>query len=168
MSISPHIRNALPDEARFLSELALRSKAYWGYSEEFLDACRGELTVERSHIQSDSFEHAVAVVAETIVGFYALESESTNTYDLWALFVEPDRIGCGIGAALIKHAIRTVRNKGAKSLLIQGDPHASEFYAAAGARQIGTRESGSIPGRILPMYKIDIQALQVMPDNALH
>lgn len=166
MSISPTIRHALPGEARLLSELALRSKAHWGYPKEFMDACRAELTVERSHIQNDAFEHAVAVVDGTIVGFYALKSESTTCRELWALFVEPDCIGCGIGRTLIEHAIRTLQENGASLLLIQGDPHASEFYAAAGARQIGTRESGSIPGRILPLYEIDIRALQET-DHAL-
>ena len=35
----------LPDEARLLSELALRSKGHWGYDQAFLDACRAELTL---------------------------------------------------------------------------------------------------------------------------
>jgi hypothetical protein len=34
------IRSANPDEADFLTELALRSKAVWGYSQDFLDSCR--------------------------------------------------------------------------------------------------------------------------------
>ena len=33
------IRNARPQEAEWLSELAVRSKGYWGYSPEFLEAC---------------------------------------------------------------------------------------------------------------------------------
>ncbi len=155
-STSPTIRHAVPDEACFLSRLALRSKAHWGYSQEFLDSCRSELTVEPSHIDSASFDHRVAVKGGLIVGFYVLESVSTTTYELWALFVEPNRIGCGIGRQLIKHAIHSLRKKGADTLLIQGDPHASDFYISAGAREIGKRESGSVPGRFLPMFQIDI------------
>ena len=153
---SPTIRHAVPDEARFLSSLALRSKAHWGYSQEFLDSCRPELTVEPSHIDSASFDHRVAVQGGLIVGFYALESVSTTTYELWALFVEPNHIGCGIGRQLIQHAIHISRKKNADTLLIQGDPHASDFYISAGAREIGKRESGSVPGRLLPMFQIDI------------
>ncbi len=156
MSDSPTIRRALPDEAPFLSGLALRSKAHWGYSQEFLNSCRSELTVEPSHIDSDSFDHVVAVENGSIVGFYALESVSKTTYELWALYVEPNRIGCGIGSTLIEHAIYYLRRKGVKILLIQSDPHVTDFYASVGARQIGTRESESIPGRFLPMYQIDI------------
>jgi len=33
------IRNARQDEATELSGLAMRAKAYWGYSHEFMDAC---------------------------------------------------------------------------------------------------------------------------------
>jgi len=153
---SPTIRHAVPDEARFLSRLALRSKAHWGYSQEFLDSCRSELTVQPSHIDSASFDHEVAVKDGLIVGFYVLESVSTTTYELWALFVEPNRIGCGIGRRLIKHAIHSLRKKGVDTLLIQGDPHVKDFYIAAGAREIGERESGSVPGRFLPMFQIDI------------
>ena len=32
------IREARPDEAELLSELAFRSKAHWGYDAEFLEA----------------------------------------------------------------------------------------------------------------------------------
>ena len=157
MSDSLTIRQALPDEASFLSGLALRSKAHWGYSQDFLNSCRSELTVKPSEIDSDSFDHVVAVENGSIVGFYALESVSKTTYELSALFVEPNRIGCGIGSTLIEHAIYYLGEKGAKELLIQSDPHVSDFYASVGARHIGTRKSGSIPGRFLPMYQIDIR-----------
>ena len=33
------------DEADRLSDLAFRSKAHWGYSPEFMEACREELRV---------------------------------------------------------------------------------------------------------------------------
>ena len=38
-------RSAKPEEADALSALAFRSKAYWGYGAEFLEACRSELTL---------------------------------------------------------------------------------------------------------------------------
>jgi hypothetical protein len=39
------IRFATPDEAELLTSLAMRSKASWGYSAEFMEACRAELTI---------------------------------------------------------------------------------------------------------------------------
>jgi hypothetical protein len=35
-----------------------------------------------------------------------------------------------------------------------------DFYRTVGARQVGSRESGSIPGRFLPLFEIDFGAIQ--------
>jgi hypothetical protein len=37
------IREAVSSEAALLSALAMRSKAYWGYSSDFMEKCRAEL-----------------------------------------------------------------------------------------------------------------------------
>jgi predicted N-acetyltransferase YhbS len=155
--MSLKIREALPQEAGSLSRLALRSKAHWGYSQEFLDACRSELTVDASRLGTDEYECFVALNGNSILGFYILELASAGSYELEALFVEPEHIGVGIGRMLIQHAVQKLSRRGAKRLIIQGDPHASEFYIAAGARQIGTRESGSISGRHLPLFEIELE-----------
>ncbi|MDJ0749337.1 MAG: GNAT family N-acetyltransferase [Woeseiaceae bacterium] len=156
MSTSLSIREAFPEEANLLSRLALRSKAHWGYSEDFLDACRSELTVDASRLGNEDYQCFAALDGDSIVGFYALESISAGSSELEALFVEPERIGCGVGRLLIQHALRILSERGVERLIIQGDPHATEFYVAAGARQVGTRESGSIPGRELPLFEIEI------------
>ena len=158
MSDSPLIRQAVSDEAAHLSALALRSKAYWGYPEDFLEACRAELTVEPHRLRDDRYRCFVAVENDAISGFYAVEPVSETVFELEALFVEPDRIGRGIGRLLIRHALDTLAKRNATRLLIQGDPHATEFYLAAGARRIGWRPSDSIPGRSLPLFEIDIAA----------
>jgi hypothetical protein len=45
------IRPARVDEAHLLSDLALRSKAYWGYSPELIEQCREELSYsEEQHL----------------------------------------------------------------------------------------------------------------------
>jgi len=139
-----------------LSDLALRSKAHWGYSRSFLDACRSELTVDASRFGTDDYRCFVAVTGDSILGFYSLQAVAAGTYELDALFVEPEHIGKGVGRALIEHALRELSEAGGERLIIQGDPNATAFYVAAGARQVGTRESGSIPGRRLPLFEIDI------------
>ena len=122
-----------------------------------MDSCRSELKVERTRLLSDGFDYRVAVKNGRIVGFYALEKDSCKVFELEALFVEPDYIGCGIGRLLIDHALRNVTERGGGIFLIQGDPHAAEFYSAVGVKYIGTRESESIPGRFLPLFKIDVR-----------
>ena len=156
MSMEPYvIRNAHPDEASLLSELAFRSKAYWGYSLEFLESCRSELTVDASRIGADDYRCIVAADKASILGFYTVESVQDGVYELEALFVEPEHIGTGIGRSLIQHAISRLSERRASRLIIQGDPNAARFYVAAGARQVGFRESNSIPGRHLPLFEIE-------------
>lgn len=156
MSESRLVREADPHEAGFLSALALRSKAHWGYSPDFLDACRNELTVDESRIGSENYWCFVAVENSSVVGFYALARMSSGVYELDALFVEAAHIGTGVGRLLIQHALEILSKRGGARLIIQGDPNATEFYRAAGARQIGHRESGSIPGRYLPLFALEI------------
>lgn len=54
------IRPAKPDEAAVISELAIRSKAHWGYGRKFIDACRSELTYQPRQIQCEGCFFMVA------------------------------------------------------------------------------------------------------------
>ncbi|MEM7430778.1 MAG: GNAT family N-acetyltransferase [Pseudomonadota bacterium] len=149
-----NIRPARPEEAEHLSELALRSKGHWGYSAEFLESCRDELRVDADRLGSNDYPCFVAETNDGVLGYYTLEREDASTVELGALFIEPVQIGKGVGRQLMQHAIATASSIGAERLVIQGDPNAESFYQAAGAVKTGTRESGSIPGRHLPLFEI--------------
>ncbi|NBD95186.1 MAG: GNAT family N-acetyltransferase [Gammaproteobacteria bacterium] len=150
-------RPARPTEASLLSELAFRSKAHWGYSSDFMAACRRELTWSAEDLRRASPGFFVAEAGGSIVGFHALEPVTPEEFELSALFVAPDRIGQGIGRRLIAHARRETERSGAMVLTIQGDPNADGFYRAAGAEKVGTRPSDSIPGRSLPLFRIRLR-----------
>jgi len=156
MSNSITFREAKPEEATILNNLAMRSKAYWGYSDKFMEACREELTLTPEKIQNSAFYFIVAETADKIVGFYGVEHLSPLQFELEALFVEPVAIGSGVGRALISHAKSYIGVCGGGTLSIQGDPNAEGFYRAVGAQLIGRRESASIPGRLLPMFSIEV------------
>ena len=151
------IRPATAEEAANLSDLALRSKGHWGYTEEFLESCRAELTVDPERTGADGYWCYVAEAGSDVAGFYSVSALADRSYELEALFVDPQFIGKGIGRALMQHAVALLSAQRASRLIIQGDPHATDFYLAAGARQTGQRESGSIPGRYLPLFEIRIQ-----------
>lgn len=146
------LRRATAADAGSLSALALRSKAHWGYSDQMLAAFRAELTVTPDHVS-----RCATVIIECdgrIAGFYSLEAVDAQSVELAHLFVEPAHIGCGLGRALIEHALVQARRAGHRLLVIEGDPNAGQFYLAAGARRVGSRESASIAGRMLPVYEI--------------
>lgn len=141
------IRPARPDEAGFLSELAVRSKAHWGYDEDFLLGSRVQLAVRPEEV----VERRVTVAERdgVVVGFYALEGEPpTGVLDL--MFVEPAHIGRGVGRRLWTHVVDAARDAGLRSFTIDSDPFAERFYLAMGAVRVGTSPSPVRPGRELP------------------
>ena len=147
---------ARPDEAQALSDLAMRSKAHWGYPADFMEACREELTVSPEAIAAERFVYRVAEVENALVGFYCLERLSRAGVELDALFVEPACIGSGTGGRLLRHALRAAVGLGARSLFVQSDPGAEAFYVAMGAERIGSSPSASIPGRELPLLRFEL------------
>ncbi len=145
------LRPARADEAGKLSSLALRSKAQWGYDEDFLEACRPELTFDRHEIQARR-----AVVAEEehgqVVGFYTLEG-LPPVAELGNLWVEPTHMREGVGRRLWAHAVATAQAIGFTAMLIDADPHAEGFYLAMKAERVGSVPSTVRPGRSLPQLR---------------
>ena len=148
----PSVRLARADECAGLTRLARRSKAVWGYSDEFMARCADELTVTEEHLP-----HVVVIeTAAGVVGFYALSALEDDRVELEFLFVEPRELRHGYGRRLLAHARAYARDDmRARTIVIQGDPHADAFYRSLGARRVGERASASIEGRMLPLYELD-------------
>ena len=108
------IREAKETEAEFLSDLAFRSKAYWGYSKDFIMACKEELSVTKQDILNETFDYLVYEQNEEVRGFYALERISYTEVELEALFVHPSFIGTGIGKLLLTHAVASANEIGVR------------------------------------------------------
>ena len=151
-----HIRQVISNDAELLSQLAIKSKAYWGYSEDFMQQCTEELKVTKEKINSADFDYNIYESNDELVGFYAIERLNETEAELEALFVSPEFIGKGIGKALIEHAITTAKKSGFKKLNVQGDPNAEKFYFATGAELVGQLESGSIKERFLPLFVFNL------------
>ncbi|WP_068063295.1 GNAT family N-acetyltransferase [Nocardia xishanensis] len=154
------IRPGRPDEAALLSDLALRSKGFWGYSEKLLDSFRRELALSPSDVVG--LRTAVAELRGTVVGFVTVDG-SAPTGDLGMLFVVPEAIGNGVGTELFRHAVEVARGAGFRRLVIESDPNAEPFYRAMGAIRVGSTESGSVPGRELPLLEVDIVPIAAAP-----
>ncbi len=147
------IRPARADEAEALSTLALRSKAVWGYSEEFLERCGAELTVTaedvgrlRAHVADDE---------GALLGFFTIRGAPPEG-ELDSLYVDPAFIGRGVGRALLDAARVLARGAGFRALAIHADPNAEAFYLRHGATRVGEVPSGSIAGRSLPLLRLAI------------
>ncbi len=141
-------RRARPDEAKVLSALALRSKGHWGYDPDFLEACRGELTLAPDYIEKA--EVYVVEEAGRVLGFYSLVRWKADV-ELDHFFVDPPAIGRGTGRTLWEDAVARSAALGFRRLIIESDPHAEGFYRRLGAERIGEVPSKARGGRLLPL-----------------
>lgn len=147
------IRRAKPFEAGLLTELALRSKAHWGYDAAFMARCRVALTVDPAEVRRQPYY--VAERNGTILGFYGFEPEG-DAIGLSRFFVEPEEIGGGVGRALMEHAKASARRNGHRTLIAIADPNAAKFYERLGGQPAGSAPSEIDPTRPLPILRFDL------------
>ena len=150
----PVIRPPRMTELDALSALKIRSKAYWGYHAAFMQACKEELTLTPEHLAGTAA--AVAVLDETLAGVAQVGPRGRDA-DLLGLFVDPPFIGTGLGKILFDWCLTAARGMSQTRLLIEADPGAAAFYEHMGAQRIGASPSGSIPGRMLPLYEVPLR-----------
>lgn len=150
------IRQAKPSEAVRLGALAMSAKAYWGYSAEFMQQCKHELTYSESMIKDDANHFWVATQDDQVIGFSALKTINSEKMELDALFVEPDFMGKGIGRCLLDTTIAHAKNQNVASIVLLSDPNAKPFYTAMGAKYVGEKPSASIKGRTLPVMAFEL------------
>jgi len=105
------IRPARPDEAAALTGLVLRSKAHWGYGEDFLALCREELALRPEELET--LETLRAHVAERdggpplgVLTIRGAPPEGTLEH----LYVEPSAMALGAGRTLML-AAQTSRDR---------------------------------------------------------
>lgn len=142
------VRDAKPSECESLSDLALRSKAMWGYDADFMKACRDELRVEVEAVNDGRVR--VLEIGDQILGMYAWTPLENGRVDLGHLFLEPEHTRRGHGIELWRDLVATLRARGYECLEVVSDPQAEPFYLARGCVRMGERPSGSIAGRSLP------------------
>ena len=145
------LRPARTEECAALTDLVLRSKAHWGYSDAFMESCREELAVTPERLATQP-----CFVLERDgrpVGIWALDL-SDRVPEVALMFADPAVIGSGAGRILWQHMAAVLRRMGHDRVQLDADPNAEPFYERMGCRQIGTNASPST-GRILKRYEAD-------------
>jgi GNAT superfamily N-acetyltransferase len=146
------IRRATPDQAETLTHIAFAAKRHWGYPERWIQIWSPLLTISPEFIEThDTY---AASINEKPIGFCAvsIEEEKGSIEHLWVL---PDFIGKGIGAALFRHMLSRCKDLGVQVLEIESDPNAQGFYERMGAKVVG-KHVGEVDGqpRILPVLEM--------------
>jgi GNAT superfamily N-acetyltransferase len=146
-------RQARPEDAGAISALALRSKAHWGYSADFMAACRGDLTIRPEWCDGHSL--CLAELDGRLLGYSRL-SGGPPLGMLEGLFVDPAAMGQGVGRALLQKALDQAAREGIGRLTIDSDPYAEPFYLRCGAVRVGETRSTVFPDRVLPQLEIAV------------
>jgi ribosomal protein S18 acetylase RimI-like enzyme len=133
----------------------MRSKAYWGYDDHFMETFRPELTILPEQIERDH----VAVIEQngSVAGYVHLRPESNTTLELVSLFIDTWAIRQGFGQRLWKYARAYAREHGYREMTLEADPNAEPFYLRQGAVVTGSRESTLMPGRVLNIMTIPVE-----------
>ena len=76
----------------------------------------------------------------SVVGF-ATWAEADGSIELEDLFVDPGWMRRGIATALVSRIVDVLRARGAECLEVTANPHAREFYSAAGFTDCGVAET---------------------------
>jgi GNAT superfamily N-acetyltransferase len=150
MSAGITVRQARPDEAAALTELAMRAKASWGYDAAFMAACRDELTLTPAKLAA--WQVWVAEAEGVVAGMIALSLDGRAEVE--DFFVEPAFQGRGVGGALMATLLDAARAAGATAVEVDADPNAEAIYARLGFETFERSPSGSIPGRWLPRMRL--------------
>jgi GNAT superfamily N-acetyltransferase len=146
------IRPGRPEDGPRLREIAIAAKSHWGYD---LDQVRGwgaGITV----VPEDGGKQILVAEdsAGAIAGWASVEQRPEAWWldDLW---VDPDRMGAGVGALLFREAARMARSTGAARMEWEAEPNAMGFYEKMGGRLFRDSEPTEW-GRVIPVMSIDL------------
>lgn len=149
-----NIRRAKVDEHEILTDIAIKSEAYWGYDSDYMDKFKSIYSVSEEFIKNNS----TALIEEdnSIIGFYGLICKD-NEASLEYFFIEPKYIGKGYGKLLWNYLVSDCKNLGIKDFDIVTSPQAKEFYVKMGAIPCREVESLLKKGRIIPqlIYRVE-------------
>jgi GNAT superfamily N-acetyltransferase len=146
---------ARPDELPAITALAVRSKRYWGYSDEFMAALDGELTFRQADLDDARTRVEVIEADGRLIGVIRMRrrTELACLEDLW---IDPDAIGQGYGRIGFERACRIGREWGKGVLELEADPHAEPFYLHLGCRRVSMSPVASVPGRAVPLMRYSL------------
>jgi N-acetylglutamate synthase-like GNAT family acetyltransferase len=162
MIMNYRLRQARPDEAQLLTDLAMRSKQSNGYDDEFMEQCRDELAVTEKSLLAAEYWVAEAgakssAVNGTVCGCVGLSVDEAGTSaEVYSFFIDPDWKRKGIGRLLWQDLVNRAGNMGIRQLRLDADPSAVAFYEAIGFEIVSYTPSGSIAGRTLPHMTISL------------
>ena len=166
------IREAEPRDAKAIAEVHVRSwqAAYRGQlTDDYLDGLSVEERLEqhRRSLEEPRAEWRtwVADDAGRVAGFAVTgpsedaDAEST-TGEVYAIYLEPDRVGTGLGRGLFEHAVADLRERGFTAVtlwVLETNEQARRFYEVAGWRSDGAETSERVDCEMRPTVRYRVE-----------
>ena len=171
------LRPAREEDAASIAELNVRSwqASYRGvFPDEFLDEMKtreqqlrwlADITAEGSSFRTTVVDNNGDVVGFAILGpVRDSDLDPSTAHELYSLYVEPDRIGTGLGRLLMDDTLRYLRSgpwTAAVLWTLRDVTRTRRFYEAAGWSPDGTDRTEEIPdgNRVVQVrYQIDLRS----------
>lgn len=140
-------RSAVAGASEILTDIAVRSEAYWGYDSEFMDRFKKLYRVTEEIIS----KHPTYVLEENerIIGFYSIK-KGLQEASLEYFYIEPNCIGQGYGKILWNHLTDQCKKMNIWQVELVTSPQAKAFYVKMGAVQIDEVSSMVMKNRKIP------------------
>lgn len=133
------IRQAAAGEAPALEALQRRSSDVWEQYRDQVAASPDAIELPETFIDNGRVQVAIDAKG-TPIGFSVVIPADDRVHELDGLFVEPDRMACGVGRALVEDAAARASAEAAGCLEVTAGP-AQGFYERVGFRFIGTAQT---------------------------
>ena len=151
------IRAAVAAERGELEALQRRSSVHQPMYRAQLEAHPDAIELPDEHIAAGHVR--VAEQDGVIIGFAVLLERSGDGCELDGLFVEPDRMGAGVGRGLVEETARMADARGATQIDVVANPQAVAFYEAVGFVRTGEAQTrfGPAPRMSLSIITTDVR-----------
>lgn len=136
------------DDLATLNTISVKSKAYWGYPESWIEKWLDDLTLDEYKFSN---QNVLVVENENRLIGYSSIVENSENYEILHLWILPAYIGKGFGKKLLEKTIRTFVKRD-KEIIVEADPNAEPFYQSQGFVTYDRVESFP-KGRFLPVMR---------------
>jgi GNAT superfamily N-acetyltransferase len=133
------IRGATAAERGDLEALQRRSSVHQPMYRAQLEAHPDAIELPDEHIAAGHVR--VAEQDGVVVGFAVLLERDGAGCELDGLFVEPERMGAGVGRGLVQDTVRMAGERGATQIDVVANPQALAFYEAVGFVRTGEAQT---------------------------
>jgi ribosomal protein S18 acetylase RimI-like enzyme len=165
------IREAVPKDARAIAEIHVRSwqAAYRGQlTDDYLDALTVDDRLEqhrRSLEEPRAGWNTCVADEEGTVGFAVTgPSEDADagerTAELYAIYLDPEQMGTGLGRRLFEHAVEDLRSRRFDTVtlwVLETNERARRFYEVAGWKHDGTVTSERVDCEMRPTVRYRVE-----------